>query len=65
MVMDDSLDLAVLLEVSNGTSRERAVDLHSVNQRRLRDHLEGGDLLEDLVVGWLVQDDGILCLHTD
>ena len=64
-VVHNPLDLAIPLQVSDRYPRERAVDLHSVNERRLRDHLEGGDLLQDLVVGWLVEDDGILCLHAD
>jgi hypothetical protein len=39
--------------------------LHSVDEDRLGDQLEGGDLLEDLVVGGLVNNDGVvgLVLH--
>lgn len=52
----------VPLEVLDGDTCEGSVDLHSVDEDRLRDHLESGDLLEDLVVGGLVQDNHVLCL---
>lgn len=62
MVVDEALDLTLTLEVADGDTGERAVDLHTVNERRLRDHLEGGHLLEDAVVGGLVEDDHVLGL---
>lgn len=51
VVVDDALDEALLLEESDGTASERAVDLHAVNEDRLRDELVGRDLLEDTVAG--------------
>lgn len=62
VVVDDALDLALALQVADGDTGERAVDLHTVNQRRLRDHLEGGHLLEDAVVGGAVEDNHVLGL---
>ena len=60
--MDEGLDEAFLLEVSDGDAGERAVDLHSLDENRLRDHLEGGDLLHDAVEGGLVANDGVVRL---
>jgi hypothetical protein len=51
VVVDDTLDVALLLEEGNGAAGERAVDLHAVNEDRLRDELVGRDLLEDAVAG--------------
>lgn len=62
VVVDDPLDLTVPLKVLNGDTCERTVDLHSVDEDRLRDHLVGWHLLENSVVGWLVKDDEVLCL---
>lgn len=55
MVVDDALDVALLLEERNGATSERTVDLHAVNEDRLRDELVGRDLLEDAVAGMLVR----------
>lgn len=54
MVVDDALDVALLLEELDGAAGERAVDLHAVNEDRLRDELVGRDLLEDAVAEALV-----------
>ena len=62
MVVHQSLDLSLSLKVLDGNSGKRTVDLHSVNQRRLRDHLEGGDLLKDSVVGRSVKNNHVLGL---
>ena len=62
VVVDDPLDLAVTLEVPDGDTGERAVDLQSVNKGRLGDHLKGGHLLENPVVGRSVKVDHVLGL---
>ncbi len=62
VVVDDALDLAITLKVADGNTGERTTDLHTVDQGRLRDHLEGGHLLEDTVVGRLVKDEHVLGL---
>ena len=63
VVVNETLDLALALEVADGNTGERAVDLHTVNQGRLRNHLEGGHLLEDTVVGGAVKDNHVLGLQ--
>lgn len=63
MVVNDPLDLTLTLHVGNGNTGERAVDLQSVNESGLRDHLECRHLLQDPVVERLVEDDGILRLQ--
>lgn len=59
LVVDDPLDRTVTLKVLDSNTSQRAIDLHTVDQGALADHLEGGDLLEDLVVGGAVEDDGV------
>lgn len=49
VVVDDSLDETLLLEVGDGPSGEGAVDLHSVDEGGLGDDSVGGDLLDDSV----------------
>jgi hypothetical protein len=48
-VVDDSLDETLLLEVGDGPSGERAVDLHSVDEGGLGDDSVSGDLFDDSV----------------
>lgn len=45
VVVDEGLDEALLGEVADGDAGEGTVDLHPVDEDRLGDHLEGGDLL--------------------
>lgn len=65
VVVDNSLDKTLLLKESDGTSGEGTVDLHSVDEDRLRNKLVGGDLLDNSVIDSLVNDDGVvgLVLH--
>lgn len=49
MVVHDLLDQTHVLQSPHGLSGQRTVDLHSLDEDRLGDHLVGGDLLEDLV----------------
>lgn len=62
VVVHDPLDRALTLQVLHGHTSQRSVDLHSVNEHRLRDHLVGGYLLQDLVVGGLVENDQVVGL---
>lgn len=48
-MVDDRLDEPLLLEVSNGDAGERAVDLHALDEDRLRG--EGGKGVNDCVKG--------------
>lgn len=47
--MDDTLDRALLLEMGDGTTSERAIDLHPVDEGGGRDDSVGRDFLHDLV----------------
>ena len=64
-VVNNPLDLTLLLQVSYGNTRQRAVDFQSLDKDGLGDETEGGDLLQDTVVGRLVEDDGVLRLVLD
>lgn len=64
-VVDKGLDEAFLVEVSDSNTREGTVDLHSLDENGLRDHLESGYLLHDAVVGGLVANDGVVGLVLD
>ena len=64
-MVNDPLDLPFLLQVPDGYPRQGAVDLQPFDEDGLADEAEGGDLLQDTVVGGLVEDDGVLCLVLD
>jgi hypothetical protein len=49
VVVHDLLDQTHVLQSPHGLSGQRTVDLHSLDEDRLGDHLVGRDLLEDLV----------------
>ena len=65
VVVHDALDGALLLEVADGDACKRAVHTQTLDEDRLRDEAEGGDLLQNTVVGRLVEDDGVLGLVLD
>lgn len=48
-MVHDLLDQTHVLQSPHGLSGQRTVDLHSLDEDRLGDHLVGRDLLEDLV----------------
>ena len=48
-MVDDAFDEALGLEVGDGATGERAVDLHSVDQGRLGDDAVRRDFLDDAV----------------
>ena len=64
-VVNDALDLTLLLQVPDRYPRQGAVDLQPLDEDGLADEAEGGDLLQDTVVGGLVEDDGVLRLVLD
>lgn len=64
-VVDDSLYLAVLLQVTDGNACETAVYFEALDEDALGDEAEGGDLLDDTVEGRLIEGDCVLCLVLD
>lgn len=64
-VVDNALDRSLLLQVPDGNASQRAVDLETLDEDALGDELEGGDFLQDTVVGSLVEGDGVLGLILD
>ena len=63
--MNDTLDLALLLQVSDSNSGKTAVNFQPLNEGRLRDHTEGWNFLNDTVVEGLVKGNGVLGLILD
>jgi hypothetical protein len=61
-VTNNLLDLAVCLEVSERLSCKRSVDLQAVDEGGDGDQAVGLDILLELVVGLLVEDDGVVGL---
>ena len=59
------LDLAFLCKVANCDTGKAAVDFETFDEDGLGDETEGGDFLEDTVVGSLVERDGVLGLILD
>jgi hypothetical protein len=55
-VNGNTLDQTLLLEVADGASSQRSVNLESVRNNGGGDELVGGDLLQETVVGLLVKD---------
>ena len=64
-VSDNLLDLTVGLEVSERFPCERAVDLQTIDESGNGDEAVGLDILLELVVGGLVENDGVLGLVLD
>lgn len=62
---DNLLDLAVGLEVGERFPCERAVDLQAIDEGGNGDEAVGLDILLKLVVGLLVENDGVLGLVLD
>lgn len=62
---DNLLDLSVLLEVGERLSCERAVDLQAIDEGGNGDEAVGLNILLELVVGLLVEDDGVVGLVLD
>jgi hypothetical protein len=64
-MMDDPPDRVLLFEMADSNTRETSVDLQSLNQYRRADKLERWHVLDDSIVGHLVQDHGVLGLILD
>jgi hypothetical protein len=61
-VADNLPDGALLLEIVEGLSGERAVDLQTIDEGGNGDEAVGLDILVELVRGLLVENDGVLGL---
>ena len=64
-MVHDPLNRPLLLQVPDGHPRETPVDLEPLDEDALADEAEGRDLLQDTVIGSLVEDDGVLRLVLD
>ena len=64
-MVHNPLNLPLLLQVPDGYPRKTPVDLQTLDEDALADEAEGRDLLEDTVVGRLVEDNGVLRLVLD
>ena len=64
-MVNNPLDLALLLQVSDRNPRQRAVDLEPLNENALGDEAEGRDFLDDAVEQGLVERNGVLGLILD
>jgi len=65
MMVDDSLNRTLLLEVSDRNPSEATIDLESFDEDALRNESEGRRFLEDTVVSGLIESDGVLRLVLD
>ena len=59
------LNLPILREMADSNTGKTAVDFETFDKDTLADEAEGGDLLQNTVVGRLVEDDGVLGLVLD
>lgn len=64
-VTDNLLDLALLLEISKRSPCQGSVDLETVDEGGNGDQAVRLDILLELVVGLLVEDDGVVGLILD
>lgn len=64
-VADDLLDASLLLEGGEGLAGEGSVDLETIDEGSDRDQAVRLDILLELVIGGLVEDDGVLGLVLD
>ena len=62
VMVDDSLDRTLLLEVSDRNPSEATIDLESFDEDTLRNESEGWRFLEDTIIGCLIKSDGVLRL---
>ncbi len=62
MMVDDSLDRTLLLEVSDRNPSEATIDLESFDEDTLRNESEGWCFLEDTIISGLIKSDGVLRL---
>jgi hypothetical protein len=64
-VTNNLLDLAICLEISERFPCKRTVDLQTIDEGGNGDEAVGLDILLELVVGLLVEHDGVLGLVLD
>lgn len=64
-MLNDGLDDTLLLEVGKGLAGERAVDLQTIDEDGNGDEAVRLNILLELLVGVLVEDDGVLGLVLD
>ena len=62
MMVNDSLDRALLLEVPDRNPSEATIDLESFNEDTLRNESEGWRFLEDTIVCGLIESNSVLRL---
>ena len=61
-MVNNPLNLSLLLQMSNRNPCQTPIDLQPLNKNTLADEFEGGDFLQDTVVGGFVKGDGVLGL---
>lgn len=61
-MVNDPLDLSLLLQMSNRNPCQASIDLQPFDEDALADEFEGGDFLQDTVIGGFVEGDGVLGL---
>ena len=64
-MVNNALDLALLLQMSDSNTCQATVDLESLDEDALADETEGGDLLHDTVIRGFVAHHGVLSLVLD
>jgi hypothetical protein len=62
MMVDDSFNRALLLEVSDRNPSEATIDLESFDEDTLRNESEGWRFLDDTIIGGLIKSDCVLRL---
>ena len=60
--MHNPLYLLFLLQMANGDTSQTTVDLETLDEDALADEFEGGDFLQDTVIGGFVEADSVYCL---
>ncbi len=64
-MMHNGLDLALLPQVSDSNTSQRAINFKTLDEDALADELEGWHFLQDTVVGGFVEGDSVLGLIFD
>jgi hypothetical protein len=64
-MMHNPLDLLILLEMANSDTSQTTVDLETLDEDALADEFEGGDFLQDTIIGGFVEADSVYGLILD
>jgi hypothetical protein len=59
-MVNDPLDLSLLLQMSNRNPCQTTIDLQPLDEDTLTNEFEGGDFLQDTVIGGFIEGDGVL-----